>query len=216
MTPPGVFIVAMRILSMAGFRLDYSKLCGLDFRIRDERLVAMLREMKCGLSCARFVEAHSLHISANAFSSWIRCEYGIPIDVAARLVGRKRLNKLEITKLYSGKAAGHCCATLPAAPTMPLMYLVGATLGDGSLRHAPGNSYFVSYEMADRGVMDLIRRSFRHVFLVPRSIERINRSDGRRSYFLKYSNKVVYYFLIVFSGSGQGKRSLPGCPGLMN
>ncbi|MFH0885363.1 MAG: LAGLIDADG family homing endonuclease [Candidatus Micrarchaeota archaeon] len=195
---------------MAGFRLDYSKLLGLGFRIKDRQLVALLNEVKGEASCGHFISAHSLRISRNTLSSWLRCEYGIPIDEAVRIIGRERFYKLRVTRLYSGKAAGHCCATLPVAPSLPLMFLVGATIGDGSLRHAPGESYFISYEMADRSILKLIERAFSHVFLVSRKIKRIKRSDGRRSYLLKYSNKAIYYFFNRFFGLGPRKAHTVG------
>ncbi|MFH1521035.1 MAG: LAGLIDADG family homing endonuclease [Candidatus Micrarchaeota archaeon] len=82
--------------------------------------------------------------------------------------------------------------------TPKLMYPLGALIGDGSLRHTSGGSYFITFEMKDRNVLFLIQSLFQKVFGIRKKITLNCRKDGRRTYILKYSNKIIYYFFNRF------------------
>lgn len=68
--------------------------------------------------------------------------------------------------------------------------------------------------MGDKEVLFLIRSAFQNLFGLNKPIRIIRRKDGRKSYLLKYSNKVVYCFLNRFFGLGPRKTKIVGIKGL--
>ncbi|NYZ77359.1 hypothetical protein H0O02_03520 [Candidatus Micrarchaeota archaeon] len=197
---------------------DFRKLCDLGFRIKTHNVAEALTKARGHQSSAEFIRKYSLNVSKNTLNNWLNLEYGIPLDMAINILGWKRLKELEINTLSSGRASSYRSAVLPTKPNLPLMYLIGATIGDGSLRHEADKSYFesyfVSFEMADKEVLSLIRDIFQKVFALKKPIRIIRRKDGRKTYLLKYSNKVVYYFLNRFFGLGPRKTKTVGIEGL--
>jgi len=197
---------------------DFRVLCGLGFRIKDRKAVDAIIKLKGNQSATEFIRKHNLKISKSTLNNWLGLEYGIPLDTAIKILGWKCFTKLKINTLFSGRSSGHTSIKLPYEPNTQLAYLVGATIGDGSLRHE-GNksyfeSYFISFEMADKEVLSLIRSTFLNLFGLDKPIRIIRRKDGRKSYLLKYSNKVVYYFLNKFYGLAPRKTKVVGVEGL--
>jgi len=195
---------------------DFRELLGLELRVKDERLVNAIRCLRGNDNSETFIRKFGLNISCSTLNSWLNMVYGMPFDDVIDVLGWELFKGLRINRFTSGKAAGYCSANLPIEKTVPLCYLVGATIGDGCLRHGTEGSYFVSFEMSDKSILSLIQKSFFTVFGLSKKIKRIKRTDGRRSYLLKYSNKIVYYFLQRFFNLGPRKAKKVGVFGLEN
>lgn len=186
----------------SNFKYDFRELSGVGFRVKDRRVARILTKLKGDKSSADFIRKYNLMVSASTLNNWLNSEYGMPFEVVIDILGWEKFEELRINTLFSGRAGAHSSATLPLSPNIYLLYLIGAIIGDGSLRHESGKSYFesyfVSFEIGDKKVISLIRKVFRRVFGLNQPIRLIRRKDGRRSYLLKYSNKLVYYFLQKF------------------
>ena len=197
---------------------DFRRLNGLGFRIKDRKAVNAITKLKGNQSATEFIRKHNLEVSRSTLNNWIGLEYGIPLDVAIKILGWKRFKELKINTLFSGRSSSHSSIKLPYELNIQLAYLIGATIGDGSLRHESDKSYFesyfISFEMADKEVLSLIRNMFQNLFGLSKPLRIIRRKDGRKSYLLKYSNKVVYYFLNKFFGLGPKKTKIVGIKGL--
>ncbi|MFH0737194.1 MAG: LAGLIDADG family homing endonuclease [Candidatus Micrarchaeota archaeon] len=192
---------------------DLRKLCGLGFRVKDAKISAALLEIKGKLSADSFIDKYQLEVSRSTLNSWLALTYGIPIDVAIGILGLRKFNELNTSPFSSGKSAGFCMAAVPHCSTLPLQYLIGATIGDGSLRHDKSGSYFISFEMTDNEILTTIQRAFHTAFGIYRSIKRIKRRDGRQSLLLKYSNKIIYCFLQQYYGLHPNKSKTVGLVG---
>jgi len=143
-------------------------------------------------------------MSTSTLNNWFTMHYSIPLDTVLSILTWNNFAKLRRNILISGRGKSNCATIIPFRPTLHLLYLVGATIGDGCLRHEKGKSYFesyfVSFEMSNARVMKLIQYSFYKTFGLERPIQLIRRKDGRKKLLLKYSNKVLYYYLQKFFG----------------
>jgi|GEM_PF-1805762 len=197
---------------------DLRMLRGLGFRIKDRNLANAMLKLKGGQSATEFIRKHKLKISTSTLNNWLNLEYGTPLDLAINLLGWEKFKELRINVLFSGRASNYRSARIPPRESISLMYLIGATIGDGSLRHESNKtyfeSYFISFEMADKEVLSLIRSIFQNLFGLNKAVRFIRRKDGRKSYLLKYSNKVVYYFLNRFFDLGPRKTKIVAIKGL--
>ncbi|MFH1221970.1 MAG: LAGLIDADG family homing endonuclease, partial [Candidatus Micrarchaeota archaeon] len=189
---------------------DLTKLSGLGLRIKDEKVCAAIKEFKGRRAANNFVEEYGLNISDSTLNNWLSSKYCIPLDAVIKILGSNVIEEFQVDRLYSGRLSGHCSAKLPTEPSIQLMYLIGATIGDGSLRHQEGKSFFISFEMKDKEIMSIIQKMFYMVFDLRRPITIVRRKDGRETYLLKYSNKVVYYFLQKFFELGPRKTKTVG------
>ena len=197
---------------------DFRRLNGLGFRIKDRKVIDAIISLKGNQSTTEFIRKYNLKISKSTLNNWLSLEYGIPLGITIKILGWKYFRKLKINTLFSGRSSTHSSIKLPYEPNIQLAYIIGATIGDGSLRHEGDKSYFesyfISFEMADKEVLSLIRSTFQNLFGLNKPIRVIRRKDGRKSYLLKYSNKIVYYFLYRFFGLGPRKTKIVGIKGL--
>jgi len=193
---------------------DLVELSGLGFRIKDNKASHALAELKGSQTTSEFIIKNKLFISKSTLNNWLNFEYGVPIDVLIKLLGYKNFRELEINSLSSGRSSSYCSAILPKKLTIQLAYLIGTLIGDGSLRHRSNKSYFISFEMADKKIISIIQSTFHRVFGLRKPIRTVKRNDGRKTYLLKYSNKIVYYFFNKFFDLGPKKTKTVGIKGL--
>ena len=177
---------------------DLSKLNGLNFRIKNDLVIKKMLLLKGNLSTNAFIFKYKLEVSENRLNNWINKKYGIPLDFCINLFGSKILKFFKVSTFYSGNSSSYCQAILPFSPSIHLMYLIGAIIGDGSLSHPKNGSYLIRFEMVDTQILSMIQKIMKYVFSLEKNVLEVNRSDGRKSYVLKYSNKIVYYFLYLF------------------
>src|SRR3989344_200283 len=193
---------------------DLRNLIGLGFRFKDRKIASALIKLRGNMNIVEFLDKYNLKISKNAFSDWTNLRYGIPLETVLDLLGWETVKKINADLLFSGRASAYACARLPCKSSVELMYLIGTIIGDGSLRHEKGKtyfeSYFVSFEMKDKEIITYIQSAFSRIFGFKKPIRNIKRKDGRRIYLLKYSNKVVYYFLNRFFDLGPRKAKSVG------
>lgn len=193
---------------------DIRKLVGLGFRVKDKKIIDEIIKKKLGQSSLEFIKRYKLNVSSNRLNSWLSLKYSTPLDMSIKLLGHKKVNSFCKRVLFSGKSSSYCSAIIPSKPDIYLMYVIGATIGDGSLKHKEGESYSIVFEMADREIISGIQSVFDSVFRLKSKLRKVLRTDGRKTYVLKYSNKIVYYFLQKFFDLTPNKSKTVGLVGI--